>query len=147
MGHILDLSLPRNEKSASADVPTGASFPLIFTFHSEFGFLQVSYPQRASFGCSFHVSGEEVLASGWKVTKSGTLIRAFEVVLGLLVLPVSLLFGSLWNMNASSLNPSASPLGRAPSVPCFYQLHVINYTRQLLWAPWLLKNDGKMSSW
>lgn len=48
------------------------------------------------------------------------LICAFEVVLGLLMLPVNLLFGSLWNLNASSLNPSASPLGRAESVPCFF---------------------------
>lgn len=68
----------------------------------------------------FHVSEEEALASRWEVTKSGTLICAFEVVLGLLVFPASLLFGSLWDMTASSLNPNASPLGRAESVPCFF---------------------------
>lgn len=43
----------------------------------------------------FHVSEEEAIASRWEVTKSGTLICAFEVVLGLLVSPASLLFGSL----------------------------------------------------
>lgn len=77
VGQVLDLSLPQKEKSHSADDPTGASFPLIFTFHSEFSFLKVSYPQRDSFGrpsqCSFHVSEEKVLASRWKVTKSETL--------------------------------------------------------------------------
>lgn len=39
------------------------------------------------------------------------------------------------------------PFGKGWICATFFQLRFLNYTRQLVWAPWLLKNYGEVSSW